>query len=52
MFAGRGGYFVVVGDLSTFEGYWSVEGYSRFLSGYLGDEPEKMSGVQRALTGL
>ena len=45
LFAEGGGYFVVIGDLSIAESYWLVWWNVLFLSGHLGDEPEKTSGV-------
>ena len=44
--------FVVIGDLSIVESYWLVVENSWFLSGHLGGESEKTSGVLCALTGL
>ena len=52
LFAERGGYFVVIGDLFAVKCYWLVGGNALFLTGHLGNEPEKTSGVLCALAGL
>ena len=52
LFAERGSYFVVVGDLSIVEGYKLAGGNAWFLLGQLGNEPEKTPGDLRALTRL
>ena len=51
-FTEGGGYFVVNGDLFVVEGYWLVGRNALFLTGHLGTEPEKTSGVLCALAGL
>ena len=52
LFAEGNDYFVFIGDLSIFEGYWLVGWYVWFFSGRLGNESEETSGVLRSLTGL
>ena len=52
MFAVGGGYFVVIGDLFVVKGYWLVGGNSLFITGHLGNELEKSSGVLGVLVGL
>ena len=52
LFAERGGYFVVIGDLFVVKGYWLDGGNSLFHTGRLGNQPKKTSGVLRALAEL